>query len=362
LTALSRKSGRSAPNLSGWFVRNQAVIVEARGSVRWSGLNGRESLRRLVLLLALTPLALGTAFAQSWPSRPIQALVPQSAGSALDIVARAVFERISAQLGQPMIVENRVGAGNTIAMAAVARAEPDGHTILVNSSTHSLVPVTYTTLPFDTFRDLTPIIPLGNMPMVLVVSKAKGYRDLAEFAAAAKAKGGAMNYASGGTGSITHLAMEAFRLAVGFEAVHIPFKGAPEAITDVLAERVDCYFAPLTAALALLKDGRLQALAVSGSQRATAMPEVPTIGEAGFPSATYNFWVGVFVPSKTPAALVERLDREIATALESPVLKERFARIGVDPMPLDRARFAQLIQDEFVLNTKVAKAAGVKAN
>jgi tripartite-type tricarboxylate transporter receptor subunit TctC len=319
-------------------------------------------LRRLILFLVLTLLTFGAAHAQSWPSRPIQALVPQSAGSALDIVARAVFERLSAQLGQPVIVENRVGAGNTIAMAAVARAEPDGHTILVNSSTHSLVPVTYSTLPFDTFRDLTPIIPLGNMPMVLVVSKAKGYRNVAEFAAAAKAKGGTMNYATGGTGSITHLALEAFRLAAGFEAVHVPFKGAPEAITEVLAERVDCYFSPLTAALPLIKDGKLQALAVSGSQRATAMPDVPTIAEAGYPSATYNFWVGVFVPSKTPAPVIERLDREIATSIENPVLKERFARIGVDPMPLDRARFAKLIQDEYALNISVAKAAGMKAN
>jgi tripartite-type tricarboxylate transporter receptor subunit TctC len=319
-------------------------------------------LRRLVLFLALTPFAFGTALAQSWPSRPIQALVPQSAGSALDIVARAVFERISAQVGQPMVVENRVGAGNTIAMAAVARAEPDGYTILVNSSTHSLVPVTYTTLPFDTFRDLTPIVPLGNMPMVLVVSTSKGYRNVAEFAAAAKARRGAMNYASGGSGSITHLAMEAFRLAAGFEAVHVPFKGAPEALTEVLAERVDCYFAPLTAALSLLKEGKVQALAVSGSQRATALPEVPTIAEAGYPSATYNFWIGVFVPSKTPSPVIERLDREIAAAVESPVLKERLARIGVDPMPLDRARFAKLIQDEYALNTEVAKAAGVKAN
>ncbi len=175
------------------------------------------------------------------------------------------MEQVATGLGQPVVVENRTGAGNTIAMAAVARAEPDGYTVLANSSTHSLVPVTYGALPFDTFRDLTPIIPLSNTPLVMVVASSKGYKNVAEFVAAAKAKRGAMNYSSGGVGSITHLAMEAFRLAAGFEAVHVPFKGAPEALTEVLAERADFYFSPLPATLSFLKDGKLQALAVSGS-------------------------------------------------------------------------------------------------
>ncbi|MGZ3281486.1 MAG: Bug family tripartite tricarboxylate transporter substrate binding protein, partial [Xanthobacteraceae bacterium] len=204
-------------------------------------------MRRILLSLFLVPFVLNAAFAQGWPTRQIQTLVPQSPGSALDIVTRAVMEQVSAQLGQPIIIENRTGAGNTIAMAAVARAEPDGYTILANSSTHSLVPVTYSTLSFDTFRDLTPIIPLGNTPLVMVVSSSKGYKNVADFVAAAKEKRGAMNYSSGGVGSITHLAMEAFRLAAGFEAVHVPFRGAPEALTEVLAGRADFYFSPLTA-------------------------------------------------------------------------------------------------------------------
>lgn len=319
-------------------------------------------LRRLLLIAGLLPLACSAALGQSWPTRQIHVLVPQSAGSALDIVARSVMEQVATRLGQPIIVENRTGAGNTIAMAAVARAEPDGYTILANSSTHSLVPVTYSTLPFDTFRDLTPIIPLSNTPLVMVVSASKGYKSVADFVAAAKSKRGAMNYSSGGVGSITHLAMEAFRLAAGFDAVHVPFKGAPEALTEVLAERADFYFTPLPAALPFLKDGRLQALAVSGSQRATAMPNVPTIKEAGFPEATYNFWVGLFLPSKTPAAIMDRLYQETAAALRQPVLQERFTRVGADPLPLDRAAFTRLIQDEFELNSKVAKAVGIKAN
>ena len=319
-------------------------------------------LSRLLMVLILAPLTLSGAMAQNWPTRQITTIVPQSPGSALDIVTRAVMEQLSSRLGQTIIVENRVGAGNTIAMATVARAEPDGYTILANSSTHSLVPVTYSSLPFDTFRDLTPIIPLSNTPLVMVVQSAKGYKNVAQFVADAKSKKGAMNYSSGGVGSITHLAMEAFRLAAGFEAVHVPFKGAPEALTEVLAGRADFYFSPLTATLPFLQDGKLQALAVSGSNRSPSLPDVPTVAESGYPEATYNFWVGLFLPSKTPAPIMDRLYKETAEVLKNPVLKERFVRIGADPLPLDRAGFTKMIQDEFALNTKVAKAAGVKGN
>src|ERR671916_801601 len=178
-----------------------------------NSLEGEKMVSRLLLVLVLAPLTLSGAIAQNWPTRQITTIVPQSPGSALDIVTRAVMEQLSSRLGQTIIVENRVGAGNTIAMATVARAEPDGYTILANSSTHSLVPVTYSSLPFDTFRDLTPIIPLSNTPLVMVVQGSKGYRNIAQFVADAKSKKGAMNYSSGGVGSITHLAMEAFRLA-----------------------------------------------------------------------------------------------------------------------------------------------------
>jgi hypothetical protein len=200
-------------------------------------MSGRLSAAMLLLLFQIS-----VAFAQEWPARPIHAIVPQSPGSSLDIVPRAVFEQLSGKLGQPIIVENRVGAGNTIAMAAVARADPDGYTILVNSSTHTLVPVTYPNLPFDALRDLVPVIPIGNVPLVLMVSASKGYKSVADLVAAAKAKHGNMNYASGGAGSSTHFSAEAFRLAAGFQAVHIPQKGAPEALTEVLAERADFYF------------------------------------------------------------------------------------------------------------------------
>jgi tripartite-type tricarboxylate transporter receptor subunit TctC len=259
-------------------------------------------------------------------------------------------------------VENRVGAGNTIAMAAVARAEPDGYTVLINSSTHTLVPVTYANLPFDPLRDLAPVIPLGNMPLVFVVSASKHYRDLADFVTAAKAKRGAMNYVSGGAGSITHISAEAFRLAAGFEAVHIPQKGAPGSLTEVLAERADFYFSPLTAALPLLNDGRLQALAVSGSQRASALPTVPTIREAGYREAEYNFWIAMFAPTRTPVPIRDKLRQAISQALEEPSVHKRLGKLGVDPMSIDVASFERLMASEVTLNAKVAKAVGLKVN
>jgi tripartite-type tricarboxylate transporter receptor subunit TctC len=323
-------------------------------------------LRNVVFALALVPsLAPATttlAHAQDWPTRAIHAIVPQSPGSSLDIVPRTVFDQLAGQLGQPIVVENRVGAGNTIAMAAVARAEPDGYTILVNSATHTLVPVTYSSLPFDVLRDFAPIIPLGNTPLVFVVSSSKGYKSVADFVAIAKEKRGATNYASGGTGSITHFPVEAFRLAAGFDAVHIPHKGAPEALTEVLAERADFYFSPLPPALPFLRDGKLKALAVSGSQRATALPDVPTIREAGYPEAEYNFWIALFAPSKTPALILNKIHLETAKALKNPSLNDKLVKLGVDPMVLSAAAFRKLLEDEIALNAHVAKAAGIKVN
>ncbi len=199
------------------------------------------------------------AFAQSWPSKPIRVIVPLTAGSATDVMARLVVEQVSAQLGQPMMVENRPGAGNTIGMGAVAKADPDGYTILANSSTHTVTPATRSNLGFD-MADLAPIIPLGNMPVVMCFNPSKGYKKLSDFVAAAKANPGSVNYASAGAGNSSHLNGERFRLAAGFEAVHLPFKGAPEAMTEVIAGRADFYFSPLVNALPFLKDGQLQAL------------------------------------------------------------------------------------------------------
>ena len=276
----------------------------------------------------LAPLLARTASAQAsapaWPTKPIRIIVPLTAGSASDVMARIVVDQVAAQLGQPIIVENRPGAGNTIGMSAVAKAEPDGYTILVNSSTHTVTPATRSNLGFE-MTDLAAIIPLGNMPVVMIFNPSKGYKKLGDFVAYAKAKPGKINYTSAGAGNSSHLNGERFRLAAGIEAVHLPFKGAPEAITEVIAGRADFYFSPLVNALSFLKDGTVQALAVSGSARASALPDVPTTVEAGYPNSEYNFWVGMFAPAKTPADIRTRLYAEIAKALQSPAIRERLA-------------------------------------
>ena len=320
------------------------------------------ALRCLPPVLAATILWPVAAAAQDWPAKPIRAIVPLTAGSATDTIGRTVLDQLSYQLGQPIVVENRPGAGNTIGMAAAARSDPDGYTILINSSSHTIVPATYRNLPFDTLRDLAPVIPLGNMPTVLVVSPSKGYKNLSDLVAAAKAKPGAMNYSTAGAGNFSHFATEVLRSAAGFEAVHVPSKGAPEALTEVLAGRVDFFFAPLLVALPALKDGRLQALAVSGSRRAAALPDVPTTAEAGFPDSEYNFWVGMFAPSKAPPAILDKLYAETLKALQNPAVREKLARLGTDPMILPAPAFDKLVRAEVAINTKIAAAAGVKAN
>jgi tripartite-type tricarboxylate transporter receptor subunit TctC len=282
-------------------------------------------------------------------------------GSATDVMARVVMDQVSAQVGQPIIVENRPGAGNTIGMGAVAKAEPDGYTILANSSTHTVTPATRANLGFE-MTDLAAIAPLGNMPVVLAVNPSKGYKTLGDFVAAARARPGSVNYASAGAGNSSHLNGERFRRAAGFEAVHLPFKGAPEALTEVVAGRADFYFAPLINALPLLKDGQLQALAVSGSSRASALPDVPTTVEAGYPNSEYNFWAGVFAPSKVPAELRAKLHDEIAKALQQPVVREKLAGLGADPMPLNSAQFEALVRGEIETNAQLVKAAGIKVN
>ncbi|MCC6886929.1 MAG: tripartite tricarboxylate transporter substrate binding protein [Hyphomicrobiales bacterium] len=322
----------------------------------------REAPARWLVSLLILGASILAASAQEWPTKMIRAVVPLTAGSATDSVARQVLNELSSQLGQPIVVENRPGAGNTIGMAAVAQSPPDGYTLLINSSSHTIVPATYRTLPFDTMRDLRPVVPLGNMPAVIVVSPSKGYKTLADLVAAAKARPGAMNYASAGTGNFSHLATEVLRRRAGIDIVHVPSKGAPEAVTEVLAERADFFIAPLIVARALLMDGKLQALAVTGSQRALALPNVPTTAEAGYPGSEYNFWVGMFVPAKTPPGILDRLNRETARALQNTALRARFVKLGVDPMPLSVDAFEKLIRDEIALNIKIAAEVGLKAN
>jgi tripartite-type tricarboxylate transporter receptor subunit TctC len=292
-----------------------------------------------ILVLALT----GNGFAQAWPTKTIKVVVPLTAGSATDVMARIVFDQVSQQVGQSIVIENRPGAGNSIGMNAVAKADPDGYTILANSSSHTVSPAVR-----------------GNMPVVILFNPSKGYKKLSDFVAWAKANPGKANYSSAGAGNSSHLNGELFRLAGGFDAVHLPFKGAPEAMTEVIAGRADFYFSPLVNALPLMKDGQLQALAVSNSARASALPDVPTVAEAGYPNSEYNFWAGVFVPAKTPAPIKEKLYAEIKKALEAPNVRDKLKNLGADPLPLTSAQFDAQVRKEIETNTKVAKAANIK--
>lgn len=300
--------------------------------------------------------------AQSFPNKPLRMIIPFTPGSGTDIVGRAVAERLQAALGQPIVAENRAGAGGTIGAAIVAKADPDGHTILVQSSSHTVNPITYSNLPYDTVRDLSAITPLAALPNVLIVNPGKGIRSVQDLVAAAKARPGAMNYASAGQGSATHLNAERFRLAGGFEGVHIPFKGTPEAVTEVIAGRVDFYFCPVVSAIPHIKEGKVLALAVGSPKRSSALPDIPTTLEAGLPNSDYTFWVGMFVPSKTPRDIVSRLYQETAKALASPELRERLAKLGAEPMPMTPEAFDKYVLDEIRANTTLVKAAGVTGN
>lgn len=312
-----------------------------------------------VLLLTMT---VGAAQAQTWPAgQPIKVIIPFSAGSATDVIARSVFDQVGTQVGQTFVIDNRLGAGGTIGANAVAKADPDGYTLLVNSSSHTVTPSTYTSLPYDTEKDFAPIIPLANLANVLVVAPEK-YKSVQALVDAAKTNGGGLNYASAGAGSAAHLNAERFRLAGKFEAQHVPFKGAPDALREIIADRIDFYFVPLAPARGLINDGKLAAIAVSSSQRASALPNVPTTVEAGFPNSEYNFWIGVFAPAKTPPAIIERLHKEISMALANPAVAGKMAALGADPMTMTSKDFRDLIGKEIVSNAELVKAAGIKAN
>jgi tripartite-type tricarboxylate transporter receptor subunit TctC len=327
----------------------------------------RMSRRRALLAasaLALFP-AMGPAHGQAedWPTkRPITAIVPFAAGSSTDVIARAVLEELSRQIGQTIVVENRAGASGTIGSNAVAKANPDGYTILVHSSSHTVTPSTFTTLPYNTEADFAPVMPLASIPSVIVVNSGRGYKTLRDLVDAAKAKPGTFNYASAGVGSATHLAAERFRQSAGLDAQHVAFRGSSEAITEVIAGRMDFYCAPINTAIELIKDGRLTALAVSSSQRASALPNVPTTAEAGFPNSDYDFWIGAFLPRQTPREIVDRLHGGIVKALASPSLTKKFADLGADPMRMSPREFEDLIRREIQANATLVKAAGIKPN
>ena len=301
------------------------------------------------------------ASAQDWPkARQIRAMVPFAAGSTLDIVGRIVMDPLSKALGQTIVIENRGGAGGSIGTAQVAKAAPDGYTLLIQASAHSAAPAAYPKISYDPTRDFAAVIPFGTVPNVLLVRPGRGIKSVKHLVAAAK--DGKMTYASAGVGSATHWAAERLRLAAKFEAVHVPFKGGPEALTEVMAGRVDFTSMGLGSALSFIKSGQLLPLAVSTPKRSPALPDVPTSIEAGLPNSDYIFWMGLFVPAKTPAAIIERLRAETAKVLALPAVQDRFRPQGIEPMPLSPSEFDALVKREVAANIALVKAAGLKFN
>jgi tripartite-type tricarboxylate transporter receptor subunit TctC len=325
-------------------------------------MNRRILVRGLLLAALCAPASVQPLSAQSWPSRPLNVIVPFTAGSTVDIVARTVFEQVGKQIGQPIIVESRLGAGGTTASAAVARAAPDGHTILFTSSAYTITPLVQANLPYDPVRDLAGVTPVANLPNVMVIPADRPFKTLPAMIAAAKAKPGSLNYASVGPGSASHVIAELLKLRAGFEAQHVPFKGPAEALTEIMAGRIDFFIVPTLPAMAGIRDGKLLPIAVSSSRRAADLPDVPTTAEAGFPDTAYDFWFGALLPAKTPRDIIERLHREIVTALQLPAVKERIVKLGGEPSSMAPSEFDALIKKELETNAVIVRAAGLKAN
>jgi tripartite-type tricarboxylate transporter receptor subunit TctC len=312
-------------------------------------------------LLSLTAFLLACPAivqAQEWPAKqPIKVIVPLTAGSGTDVTARLVTEQMGKKLNQSFVVENRPGAATVIGNSAVAKADGDGYTLLVAPSALTIVPALQS-LSYDTVNDLKPVTPFANVANVLVATAGR-FKTLQGLIDAAKKNPNNISYVSIGLGSSAQLTAELLGLKAGFKALAVPFKGSPEGLQEVVSGRVDFYFSPLLPALSLIRDGKLDALAVSNSTRSAMLPNVPTIAELGVPEATYNFWIGLFAPGDTPEPIAERLNAEAKAALNLPEVKERFAKMGQAPMPMSRKEFADFVRKDMARNVELVKAAKI---
>jgi tripartite-type tricarboxylate transporter receptor subunit TctC len=312
-----------------------------------------------LLTAAIAALALSNAFGQGYPVRPVRVLVGFAPGGVTDVIARIVAPKLAEAWGQPVVVENRPGATGIIAAGLVARAPPDGYTLLVHGG-YAENAALHANLPYDPLKDFVHVAPLATQPFVLVASPASGVKSVGELVAAAKARPGTLNYSSAGIGSGTHFSGERFRLAVGIDVVHVPYKGGAEALTNTLAGRNSYGFSTITITLPHIRDGRLVALGVTSPQRSALLPDVPTIAEAGVPGFEAAFLIGIWAPAGTPAPVVDQIARDAAGALATAELRERLAQLGSEPLSLPPAEFAQLVRREIEETVRLVKAAGMK--
>jgi tripartite-type tricarboxylate transporter receptor subunit TctC len=306
----------------------------------------------------------GTAYSQvPWPkAKTIKFVVPFTPGSGTDVIARLIANRLAETLETSIFVENKPGAGGTIGAAIVAKSDPNGYTFLITSSAHVVNPSLYSNLPYDTLKDFSGVTSLVELPNVMVTASDSGYTSVKDLINKAQAAPGTKNYASAGNGSATHMNAEKFKLAAKINANHIPYKGTPDAITDTIAGRVDWFFSPIVSALPLIKDGKLQALAVGTDKRSPVLPNVPTTNEAGVPNSSYVFWVGVFAPSKTPSKIIDRMNEGILKIMKEPQIVAQINKLGAEPILMSPQKFDQMVRTEMESSAILVKESKMSVN
>ena len=310
------------------------------------------------VLGAVLLLAALSAEADDWPTRPIRVISPFAAGSASDTVSRVVLDRVSQLIGEPMAIEAKPGAGGIVGFADVAKADPDGYTLVTSSTSLGTGMVLHRNLPYDPVKDFVPIAMLGIQPNVLVASKDSGFKTVADLVAAAKAKPGALTFASAGIGSSSHMAGERLRLAANIDVRHVPFRDG--GLTEVMAGRIDFYFIPLAAAASALGSGKLNVLAVSSAKRVALLPDVPSIVEAGYPDAEFRFWLGLSAPARTPAAIINKLHAATEKAVADQGMKDKLANLGVETESMSVESFDKFVKDDFASTVQLAKQAHIE--
>jgi len=322
-------------------------------------------MRRLTIaVVAMCALLVpGMAAAQSWPTKPIRFILPTSPGGAADLTARSIAEKVSGGLGQPVVVDSKPGAGGNIGVDLAAKSPPDGYTMVLGTiGPIAINPSLYSSLPYDPLKDLIPVTQAVNALNVLVVNADLPVKSVQELIALARSRPGQLNYASTGNGQTDHLAGELFNTLAGVKLVHIPYKGGPAAMVDLLSGNVQVMFATVSTALPHIKAGKIRPLAMTGAKRFSLLPELPTIAEAGLPDYVVNNWYGIFVPTGTSPEIVARLNAEISKALNAPDVKQRLLEAGIEAAPSSSEQFASYVRSETGKWAKVVKDAGAKVD
>ncbi|MBI4189850.1 MAG: tripartite tricarboxylate transporter substrate binding protein [Betaproteobacteria bacterium] len=316
----------------------------------------------LLLTVASSNALTATIAAAQYPSKPIRLIVPFSPGGGTDLLARLIGQRLSEALAQPVVIDNRAGAGGNLGIELTARAPGDGYTLVLVAGSFAIIPSLYHKLDYDPVRDFAPVGLVATIPYVIVSTPKLPAQTLKEFIALARAKPGQLNYGSGGSGTSGHLAAELFKISADINLLHVPYKGSVPAMTDVISGQLQLLFIGISASAPHIKTGRLRGLAIVAPQRSAVLPDVPTVGEAGLPGFDVTTWYGMLAPAATPAGIVQRLNRELTRIIQSPDTRERLAVLGADPATNSPAEFSSFIKQEIAKWHKAVQAAGLQAN